>query len=164
MPQLDLTTLSTQLFWLFVTFGILYIIVSKVSLPSIANVLQTRQERIINDLDKAENMKLDAENLEKEYENSLISSRAKAGAVTAEAKSRVSSVAAKKHTELDEVLATKFAEASGKIEIARNDALKELVSISSDLSRIITDSVAGIKVNAKDADDTVKSIYKTNNG
>ena len=60
MPQLDPSTFATQLVWLIITFLILYLILWKSALPRIASILQDRQERIDNDLEKAEKLKKEA--------------------------------------------------------------------------------------------------------
>ena len=57
LPQLDADTYPTQIFWLVVTFVILYLIMSKVALPRIAEVLEERQERIADDIETAERLR-----------------------------------------------------------------------------------------------------------
>ena len=53
MPQLDVSTFLPQIFWLVVTFAALYLIMWKVAVPGVANVLEARQKRIGDNLDKA---------------------------------------------------------------------------------------------------------------
>ena len=48
LPQFDYTTYSSQLFWMFVTFTICYLVFSGKILPEISAVIQNRQERIEN--------------------------------------------------------------------------------------------------------------------
>ena len=57
LPQLDIATYASQIFWLTVTFVVLYFLVAKIAMPRIAEVLEGRQERIEDDLDKAETLK-----------------------------------------------------------------------------------------------------------
>ncbi|QGR02904.1 hypothetical protein EDL79_04715 [Ehrlichia ruminantium] len=42
IPQLDITSYPSQLFWFFLSFGILYLIVSKNVLPKIENIVRNR--------------------------------------------------------------------------------------------------------------------------
>ncbi len=57
MPQLDITTYSSQIFWFAICFTILYIFVSKIISPRIAEILKIRRSvidqdnREANDLD-----------------------------------------------------------------------------------------------------------------
>ena len=68
LPQLDLATYSSQVFWLIVSFVVLYFLVAKLAMPRIAEVLEERQERIEDDLDKAETLKKEAYQVRIEYE------------------------------------------------------------------------------------------------
>jgi len=61
MPQFDPTFFSTQLFWLAVSFVALYAIVSTLALPKIGSVLEERQRKIDDNLDKAAQLKAEAE-------------------------------------------------------------------------------------------------------
>jgi len=53
MPQLDPTTFVPQLFWLAITFVLLYLAMWKLVIPKIGEILQDRQIRIDNDLERA---------------------------------------------------------------------------------------------------------------
>lgn len=46
MPQFDLTTYSSQIFWLSICFALLYICVSKIILPRIATIIKERTDSI----------------------------------------------------------------------------------------------------------------------
>ena len=60
MPQLDITTFSPQIIWLFITFIILYVLMAKVALPRIGNILEQRQARIDDNLNAAQNLRNEA--------------------------------------------------------------------------------------------------------
>ena len=53
LPQLDYTTYSQQLFWLFLLFGGLYLFMIYVVLPKIYNIKVLRQHRILGNIEKA---------------------------------------------------------------------------------------------------------------
>ena len=55
LPQLDISTWPTQLFWLLITFSIGYIIISTLVVPSISTVLENRSDKISSDVQKAKN-------------------------------------------------------------------------------------------------------------
>ena len=71
MPQLDPTTWIAQLFWLIVTFVALYFVLSRSILPRIANVMEARQSKIDDDLDRAAASKQEADGVLAEYEKAL---------------------------------------------------------------------------------------------
>ena len=55
MPQFaQVDTFASQIFWLVVSFAILYILLSKVVIPRISTVLENRQQKIASDLKRAE--------------------------------------------------------------------------------------------------------------
>ena len=56
LPQLDISTWPTQLFWLLITFFIGYIIISTLVVPSISTVLENRSDKILSDVQKAKNV------------------------------------------------------------------------------------------------------------
>ena len=51
MPQLDPEFWFSQIFWLVITFGILYLVLSKIILPKISDNLETRKSQVLDNLD-----------------------------------------------------------------------------------------------------------------
>ncbi|MAK00068.1 MAG: hypothetical protein CMM13_05245, partial [Rhodospirillaceae bacterium] len=89
LPQLDIETYASQIFWLIVTFIVLYFLVAKIAMPRIAEVLEGRQERIEDDLDKAETLKKEAYLVKVEYEKALSSAREEAHEATRRAQDEI---------------------------------------------------------------------------
>ena len=63
MPQFNAKSFNSQLFWLTVTFGLLYILVTYLILPRIRENIRLRKNKISNDLERAENIKLEIEKM-----------------------------------------------------------------------------------------------------
>lgn len=61
MPQLDTSTFTSQLFWLIVCFFSMLFIMSRFIVPRIADILEQRQRKIDGYLNKAHNIRLEAE-------------------------------------------------------------------------------------------------------
>lgn len=54
MPQLNTEFWASQIFWLTITFGVLYIVLSKLILPKISNNLEIRKSQILENIEAAE--------------------------------------------------------------------------------------------------------------
>ena len=61
MPQLDPSTFGSQLFWLLVCFGALYLVLSFIVIPRIDKTLAARAETLEGNLAEAENLRVQAE-------------------------------------------------------------------------------------------------------
>jgi len=68
MPQLDPTYWASQAFWLILIFTLLYLALSKMFIPKIKESIDDRENKIKDDLDEAQKLKLIAEEKLKEYE------------------------------------------------------------------------------------------------
>ena len=63
MPQFNAKSFNSQLFWLVITFTVLYIIMTYFILPRIRENIRLRKNKIANDLERAENIKAKIENM-----------------------------------------------------------------------------------------------------
>tara|TARA_Y100000591_G_scaffold313101_1_gene318229 strand:+ start:89 stop:667 length:579 start_codon:yes stop_codon:yes gene_type:complete len=63
MPQFNAKSFNSQLFWLIVTFTALYLIITYFILPRIRENIRLRKNKIANDLERAENIKAEIENM-----------------------------------------------------------------------------------------------------
>ncbi|WP_341790099.1 ATP F0F1 synthase subunit B' [Rickettsia endosymbiont of Polydrusus tereticollis] len=71
MPQFDLTNYYSQIFWLIVTFSLLYIVVYKFIVPVAEQILNNRQVNIQDNVEQADKLTLEAEELTKYYHEEL---------------------------------------------------------------------------------------------
>jgi len=93
-PPFDPTYFASQLFWLAISFAVLYFLLSRWLLPRIGSAIEERKDRIADDLDAAAGLKAQADDAVKAYEKSLADARAKAQAVGAEARAEAEREAA----------------------------------------------------------------------
>ena len=63
MPQFNAKSFNSQLFWLIITFTTLYLIITYLILPRIRENIRLRKNKIANDLQRAENIKAEIENM-----------------------------------------------------------------------------------------------------
>lgn len=71
MPQFDINTYYSQIFWLIVTFSLLYIFVYKFIVPKIERVLNNRQSNIQDNIAKADELAFEIEKLNKYYNEEI---------------------------------------------------------------------------------------------
>jgi F-type H+-transporting ATPase subunit b len=75
MPQLNPEFWISQIFWLILTFGILYFVLSKLILPKISTNLEIRKSQIQENIEAAENKREESEQKIEEYEKIVQSSK-----------------------------------------------------------------------------------------
>lgn len=144
MPQFDPTFFTTQLFWLCVTFVLLYVLMSTLAMPKIGAVLEERQRKIDDNLDKAAQLKTEAEAAIALYEKALAESRAQAQQIL-----RASGEALAKQTEerlrkLGERLAAQIKAGEARIAEAKEQALAQVRGVAVDVAKTAVAKLTGI--------------------
>jgi F-type H+-transporting ATPase subunit b len=134
MPQFDPTFFAPQLFWLLLTFVTLYIVMSTVALPKIGAVLDERQRKIDDNLDKAAQLKAEAEAAVAAYEKALAESRAHAHAVIKEASDRLAQEADERNKALAARLAEQIKAGETRIAAAKDTALANVRDVAIDVA------------------------------
>ena len=160
LPQLDVATYSSQIFWLIVSFVVLYFLVAKLAMPRIAEVLEERQERIEDDLDKAETLKKEAYQVRIEYEKALSAAREKAQDATRHAKEEIAKRSAEAESAAQVKVTVMLEEAEKRIAASKTGAEETLGEPISSLERSVAEEVVanavqkliGVDVTAADID------------
>jgi len=126
LPQLDTSKYPSMVLWLAIAFAVLYVLMLKVTLPRVAHVLENRQDRIDDNLEKAAGLKAEAEASSKAYEKALTDARDQAQDIFHETSQRLVTTAAQRNAEVAERLAGEIAAAEERISQAKNDALSQV--------------------------------------
>jgi len=156
-PPFDPTYFASQLFWLAITFVVLYALLSRWVLPRIGGAIEERRDRIADDLDAASQMKAQADEAVKQYEKSLADARARAQSVAAEAKAEADKEIAEEMTRIDEELEAEQTEAEKRISELREKALAELDAIAS-TAAAVTERLAGLDISTDEAEKAVAKV------
>lgn len=129
-PPFESQFFASQLLWLAITFGLLYLFMSRVVVPRIGGILEHRRDRIAQDLDEANRLKEEADNAIAAYEQELAEARKKAAAIaeTAREKAKVAANAARASTEAE--LSDRMADAEKSISAVKATALAEVDTIA----------------------------------
>ena len=157
MPQLDPTFFASQLFWLFVTFIVLFFVAWKVALPRIAEVINTRSDRIDSDLEKAEAQKAEAEEVLQAYEAVLANAVSEAQELHRTQAHELAEERARKQEELSHRLLEEARQAEQRITAEKERAIDRMHETTRDVVRSATARLIGVDVAEQDADNALKA-------
>ena len=148
LPQLNPAHFPEQLFWLAVTFALLYVCMRYIALPNVQRTQDTRAQKIAGDLAAAQASNEDAKNMMVKYEKALADARAQARATVGEIAAKAAQESAAKQAAQRQQLAKRLAEAEAKIAEARDAAVKDIKGTASSLADAIFEKVTGGKSHA----------------
>lgn len=160
LPQLNPGTFPTQIFWLALTFGALYYLLSKKALPVVAQVLDERQERISRDLSKAASLKEEAEAVMATVEKAMAEARAQAQTVIAETVAAIEADNQVKQSALNAQIADRLREAETRIAAAKDQALANVRGEAAGIVREIASKLAGIDADPAQAEAAVAAVME----
>ena len=126
MPQLDPTWFSSQLFWLAISFGLLYLLLSTAVLPPLLSVIASRKGAVNGDLEAAQMFKSQAEHARQVYEHTLLQSREMAQALLNESEAASKARADEATKALEAQIAKKLEEAEKAIALKKAALMEAL--------------------------------------
>lgn len=150
MPQLDTATFAPQLFWLVLSFAVLYVAMARIALPRIAAVLEIRRHRIADDLEQAGQFKAQTEAALAAYEASMATARARAQSIAQETRAKLDKEIAEQEARLAEKLNRKVEEADARIAATKTKALENLNEIAGEVTAALVERLSGAKPGAND--------------
>jgi F-type H+-transporting ATPase subunit b len=155
MPQFDPSTFSSQIVWLIISFAGLYWALTRFTLPKIAEVLEARQSKIDDDLDRAVELERQAKDALATYEAAVEAAKAEALSVVRKGVEEMAEIAGKRHGELAEKLAAQVSVAEARIAEAKETALANIRQVASEVARAATLRVIGVEIEQDQADAAV---------
>jgi F-type H+-transporting ATPase subunit b len=147
MPQLDMTYFPGQIFWLAVTFSILYILMKCFALPGVERTQQKRHAVIAAELAAANVANEAAKKAIAEIDKILVD--AKTQAVVTEDVSHAAKESIARQAELQRELTQCVHQAEVKIGAARDAALEDVQTSASELANTIIEKMIGMKLQVK---------------
>jgi len=167
LPQLNVIadgSYTNQVAWLALSFVFLLIVVSRLILPRVTKVMGEREERVANDLDTAERLKTDAEEVKTAYETAVANARAQAQEVILGAKETIQADIAKAQADLDKKIGAQANEAEASIVKARDEALAGIDAVATEVATKMVEKLGGVEPTDKAVKDAVKSALSTVKG
>jgi F-type H+-transporting ATPase subunit b len=142
-PPFDPSTFASQLLWLAITFGVLYLIISRAAVPRIGSILEQRKTRIEGDLKEADRLRVETEKAHADYEQALAEARQRAHAIAEETRQSIRTDIDGKRAAVEADLSRKVAEAEASIQASKAVALRSVDGIAADTAAELVQRLTG---------------------
>ena len=162
MPQLNPEFWISQIFWLSLTFGILYAVLSKLILPKISANLELRKSQIQENIEAAEKHRASSESKLKEYENIIQKSKLDGKNIFKEARDRLFKDINSKKAILDEQIDDEIEKVEQEIEALKKSAPEKINKIAIETSSELVKKLIGAEVNNSSISAIVHDLSKKN--
>jgi len=162
MPQLNPEFWVSQIFWLTLTFGILYIVLSKLILPKISANLESRKSQIQENIEAAEKQRESSETKLKEYDEIILKSKLEAKNIFKDAREKTLKNINLKRETLDKQIDEEIKKAEKEIEILIKSAPEKINKIAIETSSELVKRLIGAEVNNSSVSAIVDELSKRN--
>ena len=162
MPQLNPEFWISQIFWLTLVFGILYIVLSKLILPRISSNLELRKSQIQENIEAADKQRKDSEIKLKEYDNIISKSKLDSKNLFNETREKTLKAINIKRDTLEKQIDDEIKKAEIEINQLRKSAPQKINRIAIETSSEILKNVIGAEINNSSISAIVDDLYKKN--
>ena len=163
MPQLNPEFWFSQIFWLIITFGIMFILLSKLVLPKISENLETRKAQILENIEAAEKQREESDNKLKEYEKLILNSKNEAKDFFNKAREEILKDIDKKRENLEKEINEEINKVEKEILDLKNKSPEKIRKIAIDASSDIVKQLIGVEVNNSSISAIVEDVSRKTN-
>lgn len=158
MPQIAQLagTYSSQIFWLLLTFGFVFVVIGLGMVPKVQSTVDTRDKKISDDLAAAKATFARADEMEEDWRARENASRAEAQAIINEAKHQATLATEAKLHDADRLIANKIHAAEAAVAQARSNAMTQIEAVAAEAAADMAMRVAGTSVTPASAAEAVK--------
>ena len=160
MPQLNPEFWVSQIFWLTITFGILYVVLSKFILPKISTNLEVRKSQILDNIEAAEKQREESELKIEEYEKIVQSSKNEAKNYFKQAREKLLKNINLKKNSLDKELNLEIQKGESEIQELRDRAPEKINKIAVETTKDLLQQLIGADVNSSSISAIVDDLSK----
>ena len=162
MPQLNPEFWISQIFWLILTFGILYVLLSKLILPKISINLEIRKSQILENVEAAEKQREESEQKIKNYEKIIQDSKVEANNYFTQTREKILKNINQKKNNLENELNEEIKKAENEIKELKNKSPEKINKIAIETSSDLIKQLMSIQVNNSSISAIVNSLSKEN--
>lgn len=158
LPQLNIGTYPSQVFWLLVMFTVLYLAFSKSILPSIGSVVEGRDNIVKGNLAQAESLKNQALAIQEAYEKNLDAARAKAVQAVQDVETDAKKKAADQMDAFKQRADSEMESAEVRVLAAKDRAMGDLAHVAAEVASVAAEKITGVNTGVQNARAIVDSI------
>ena len=160
MPQLNPEFWVSQIFWLLITFGILYLVLSKLILPKISKNLESRKSQISENIEAAEKHRENSDSKLKEYDDIILKSKLEANNIFKEAREKVIKDINSKKENLDKQIDEEIKKTEQELEVFKKSSPEKINKIAIETSTELLKKLIGAEVNNSSISAIVNDLSK----
>ena len=160
MPQLNPDYWVSQIFWVILIFGTLYVILWRTILPKINKNLENRKSQILTDLDDAQKFKDQSEEKLSEYNKILNKAKQEAKKILDGTRKKVNRDIENKKNQFNLEIGKEIENAEKEIKTLKLSSIEDINKIAIETSSEIVRKIVGTEVNASSVSAIVEDISK----
>lgn len=158
LPQFDPTWFASQVFWLAISFALLYIIFAKKTLPDISSVIENRKNHIQSDLETAEQLTAEADSVHDAYQENLNKAQNDATESIKAVEDNTKKNAEKAMDDFKHKSDVALKETEKRIEESKLMAMDDMNKIAIETATLAVEKIIGIKADKTKVETAVKNI------
>ena len=162
MPQLNPEFWVSQIFWLTISFGILYVVLSKLILPKISANLELRKSQISDNIEAADRQRNESELKLKEYDEIISKSKTEAKNIFNQAREKILKDINVKKEVLDKQINEEVKKTEYEINKLRLEAPAKINKIAIETSSELVRKLIGAEINNSSISAIVDDLSKKN--
>lgn len=155
LPQMDVSTYASQIFWLLIAFGLLYLLLSRVFLPRLGAVLEERRDRIADDLDTAATLRSEADDAGRAMDAAMADARARAHAIMARQREQLTAEIDAEAGQAEAALDARLGEAEATIARRKGEALARVRDVATDTAGVLVQKLIGVQLSEAETEAAV---------
>jgi F0F1-type ATP synthase membrane subunit b/b' len=160
LPQLDLNTYPSLMFWSIISLIIGFILMKYLVTPNIKSILNSRETNIQNDLVKAKTSNQEAEKIKQSIIKNQEDIRSRSQKIISNSLLESKQTIEKKDKEISTKLELKVSEAENKILDTQNIVINEVVSSAEEITANIVKKFTNIKYDKSNIRKAIKLASK----
>ena len=162
MPQLNPEFWISQIFWLVLTFGMLYMLLSKLILPKISKNLEIRKSQILENIEAAEKQREESEQKIKDYNKIINDGKTEAKNYFSQAREKILKDINKKKEGLENDINDEINKAEIEIQNLKKKSSEKINKIAIETSANLIHQLLGVEINNSSISAIVKDLSKKN--